>query len=149
MSSDKVNVAEKVANSNDAVSTEKGGSSNMGSDGVNAEKGSSSNDDSSLSNELSSMTIDSSDNSKKKKKNTCLFCLKEVQGLQGCSRCGTARYCGRECQLKNWPVHKNTCLDSNDTEDSNEKLEMKALNHYNQGNCIHINIEKSSSLLIS
>ena len=106
------------------------------SNDVNAEKGSSSSGtDDGLNNELSSMSIDTSS---KKKKNTCLFCLKEVQGLQGCSRCGTARYCGRECQLKHWPVHKNTCQDSNDTEDSNEKLRMKAMNHYNQGSCIFI-----------
>ena len=104
--------------------------------------GSSSNDDG-ISNELSSMTIDTSG---KKKKNTCLFCLKEVEGLQGCSRCGTARYCDRECQLKHWPVHKNNCRDSNDTEDSNEKLRIKAYNHYSQGNSIHI--KSLSSLLI-
>ena len=113
---------------------------------INAEKGSSrSNDDGSLSNNLSSMNIDTSNS--KKKKNTCLCCLKEVEGLLGCSRCGTARYCDKACQLKHWPVHKNNCQDS-DTEDSNEKLEIKAFNHYNQGNCIHI-YQRLSSLLIS
>jgi len=114
-------------------------------DGDNAEKGNSSNDDSGLSNELSTMNID---NSQKKKKNTCLFCLKEVDGLQGCSRCGTARYCGKACQVKHWPVHKNSCQNSNDTEDSNEKLIIKADNHFNQGNSIHI-YQMLSSLLIS
>ena len=110
----------------------------MNNDGVNAEKGSisNSNDDGGLSNELNSMNIDTS--STKKKKNTCLFCLKEVEVLQGCSRCGTARYCDKACQLKHWPVHKNSCQDSNDAEDSNEKLEMKAENHFHQGNCIYI-----------
>ena len=106
--------------------------SGSSSNDVNTKKDSSSGSDDGLSNELSSMTIDTS--SIKKKKNTCLFCLKEVEGLQGCSRCLTAHYCGRECQAKHWPVHKNTCKDSNDTEDSNEKLEMKAENHYRQGN---------------
>ena len=105
-------------------------------DDANAEKVSNSNDDDGLSNELSSMNIDSSGS--KKKKNTCLCCLKEVEGLQGCSRCGTARYCGKECKAKHWPVHKNNCRDSNDTEDSNEKLQMKAENHSSQGNSIHI-----------
>jgi hypothetical protein len=109
------------------------------SDAVSTEKVSSSSD-SGLSNELSSMTIDTSSSSKKKK-NICLCCLKEVEGLLGCSRCGTARYCGKECQAKHWPVHKNSCQDSNDTEDSNEKLEIKADNHSNQGNIIHINIK--------
>ena len=107
---------------------------------------SSSNDDD-LSNELSSMNIDSSSTSKKKKKNTCLRCLIEVEGSLGCSRCGTAHYCGKECQVKHWPVHKNNCRDTNDTEDSNEKLEMKAMNHYNQGSGIYILIV--ASLLIS
>jgi hypothetical protein len=110
---------------------------------VNAEKDSSSSDDC-RDNELSTMNIDT--NSKKKKKNTCLFCLKEVEGLQGCSRCGTARYCGKECQLKHWPVHKNICQDSNNTENSDEKLDMKAHNHLKQGSCIHL--IHSYSLLI-
>jgi len=114
-----------------------------GSRDINAKKGSSTDDG--LSNELSSMSIDSSSSSKKK--NTCLCCLKEVDGLLGCSRCLTARYCGKACQVKHWPVHKNSCQDSNDTEDSNDKLFTKAQNHYNQGNFIHI--KWLSSLLIS
>ena len=114
----------------------------MNDDGVNAEKvssSSSSNDGIGLSNDVSSMTIDtSSSTSKKKKKNTCLFCLQEVVGCSRCSRCETALYCDRECQVKHWPVHKNICMNSNDTEDSNEKLHLKAYNHSQQGNCIHI-----------
>jgi len=110
----------------------------MSSDNVNAAEKASSSSDSGLSNELSSMNIDTTSSSSKKKKNTCLYCLTEVEGSQGCSRCGTAHYCGKECQVKHWPVHKNSCQDSNDTEDSNEKLDMKAMNHYKQGNCILI-----------
>ena len=115
----------------------------MNSDTVNTEKGSSSNDDGGLSNELSGMAIgnsssSSSSGSKKKKKNTCLHCLKEVEGSSRCSRCETAIYCSRECQLRHWPVHKNRCHNSNDAEDSNEKLDMKAKNHCDQGNCIHL-----------
>ena len=116
----------------------------MNSDTVNTEKGSSSSSSSSssngdgLSNELSSMAIDSSSSSSKKKKNTCLHCLEEVQGSSRCSRCETALYCSRECQVKHWPVHKNSCRNSNDTDDSNEKLEMKAKNHYDQGNSNYI-----------
>jgi len=97
---------------------------------------SNSNDDGGLSNELSNMNVDTTSSSKKKKKNTCLCCLKEIEGLQGCSRCGTARYCDKACQVKHWPVHKNSCLDSNDTEDSNVKLQMKARNHREQGSLI-------------
>ena len=118
--------AEKISSSLDNNNTGSSTGGGLSNDSV----------DGGLSNELSSMNIDTSSGSKKK--NTCLFCLKEVKGLQGCSRCGTARYCGRECQVKHWPVHKNSCRDSNDTEDSDEKLEMKAENHSNQGNSIHI-----------
>jgi hypothetical protein len=67
-----------------------------------------------------------------------LCCLKEVEGCSRCSKCRTALYCNRVCQEKHWPVHKNSCQDSNNTENSNEKLQMKAMNHSKQGNCIHI-----------
>ena len=103
----------------------------------NADK-SGSNDDNDLSKELSSMNIDSSSSSSsKKKKDTCLCCLKEVEGCSRCSKCRTALYCNRVCQLKHWPVHKNICQDSNNTEDGNEKLQMKAMNHLKQGNCMY------------
>jgi len=98
--------------------------------------GSNNNDDSGLSNELSSMNIDSTRSKKKKKTktNTCLCCLKEVQGCSRCTQCETAFYCSRECQVRHWPVQKNNCRDSNGTEDSDEKLYRKAMNHTNQGN---------------
>jgi hypothetical protein len=108
-----------------------------GDNGANAEKGNSSNDD--LSNQLGSMRIEgSSRSSSKKKKDTCLNCLKEVEGCSRCSKCRTALYCNRACQLNHWPVHKNICQDSNNAEDNNEKLEMKAMNHFKQGNLILI-----------
>ena len=84
-----------------------------------------------LSNELSNMSIEGSS---KKKRGACLNCLKEVEGCSRCSKCRTALYCNRACQEKHWPVHKNICQDSNNTEDSDEKLAMKATNHSNQGN---------------
>jgi hypothetical protein len=95
---------------------------------VNDEKVTSSNDDNDLNNELSDMNIDS-----RVKKYNCLFCLKEVSTTLRCSKCRTALYCGRACQEKHWPVHKNICLDSNNAENSIEKLEMKAQNHLKQG----------------
>ena len=64
----------------------------------------------------------------------CLYCLKLVEGSLRCSKCRTALYCDKECQLKHWSVHKNSCHDSNDTENSDEKLHMKAYNHSKQGN---------------
>jgi hypothetical protein len=30
-------------------------------------------------------------------------------GMNSCGRCGVAKYCSRECQLKQWPVHKVVC----------------------------------------
>jgi hypothetical protein len=114
-------------------SDKSGNSSSHDDDGLssNAQKGNSDSNDDVISNELNDMSIGSS--SSKKKKNTCLCCLKEVDGLLGCSRCLTARYCGKDCQVKHWPVHRNSCRDSNDTEDSNEKLAVKARNHTQQG----------------
>jgi hypothetical protein len=81
------------------------------------------------------MNIDSSSSSKKKKKmDICLYCLQKVEGSSRCSKCRTALYCSRACQLKHWPVHKNVCQDSNNAENSDEKLNMKAENHFDQGN---------------
>jgi len=98
------------------------------------------NDDGNVSsndtNELSSSNSNSNSNNSKKK-NYCLHCLQEVEGCSRCSRCRTALYCSRGCQEKHWPVHKNSCRDSNDTENSNQKLQMKATNHLNQGNYMY------------
>ena len=70
-------------------------------------------------------------------KNICLCCLQVVQGHSRCSKCRTALYCTRDCQVKHWPVHKNICMNSNSS-DSDKKLEMKAHNHFKQGNYINI-----------
>ena len=127
----------------------------MNNDDAKLEKGSSNNNSGnngdSLSNELSSLNIDSigsssSTSRSKKKKDTCLHCLKQVDGCSRCSQCRTALYCNRVCQLKHWPAHKNICQDSNNAENSDEKLYMKAKNHYKQGNVIYI---KRLILLIS
>jgi len=97
---------------------------------VSAEKVSNSNDDDdNLSNELSNMNIHSYTGSRH-----CLYCLKQVKGSLRCSKCRTALYCGRVCQEKHWPVHKNMCQNSNNTGNSDEKLRIKAMNHLKQGN---------------
>jgi len=105
----------------------------MNDDGnVSKENNDSNNDDDdhcNLNNQLSNMNIDSRHGNR-----NCLCCLKVVKGSSRCSKCRTALYCSRECQVKHWPVHKNSCQDSNNTENSNEKLSMKAENHLNQGN---------------
>ena len=44
--------------------------------------------------------------------NVCWNCSKtktEVQ-LYKCTGCKKARYCGKECIERDWPVHKNYCL---------------------------------------
>jgi len=102
---------------------------------INKEKDSSKNssnnndDDDNLNDEISNMSID---NSRSGTSRYCLYCLKTVEGSMRCSKCRTALYCNRECQLKHWPVHKNSCQDSN-AEDNDEKLSMKADNHCEQG----------------
>ena len=69
------------------------------------------------------------------------YCLKIVEGQSRCSKCRTALYCNRVFQLKHWPVHKNSCQDSNDAENSCDKLYMKAENHSEQGNPKYIYIK--------
>jgi len=68
-----------------------------------------------------------------KVKKICLCCLMEVQTNLICTNCRVGRYCSKQCQLKHWPVHKNSCKNSN-IEDSLEKLQAKATNSFNQGN---------------
>jgi tetratricopeptide (TPR) repeat protein len=41
--------------------------------------------------------------------NDCWLC--EQVGKFTCSRCNMARYCSRECQVKNWKAHKTFCRD--------------------------------------
>lgn len=35
--------------------------------------------------------------------------LKAKKKLQRCSKCKAVQYCGRECQLAHWPIHKKLC----------------------------------------
>jgi len=67
------------------------------------------------------------------KKRICLQCLEEVESQLTCSKCKTAFYCGRSCQVKHWSVHKNNCIDSS-SESTSEALELKARNFFHQGN---------------
>jgi len=62
-----------------------------------------------------------------------MHCLVECVEDLRCSKCRTARYCSRPCQLKHWPVHKNSCTNANKT-DSFDKLYAKAHNHSESGN---------------
>jgi len=41
---------------------------------------------------------------------TCATCESSgIEKLQKCSRCGVARYCGREHQVEHWSIHKKHC----------------------------------------
>ena len=102
----------------------------MNDGNVKKDSSHSNDDDDNLNNELSSMNIDSSHRSSNR---NCLYCMQVVQGSSRCSKCRTALYCNRACQEKHWPVHKNICIDSNNAEDSDEKLFTKAENHSIQG----------------
>ena len=66
-------------------------------------------------------------------KKLCMQCLKECDEDLRCSKCRTARYCSRPCQLKHWPVHKHSCTNANKS-DSFDKLYAKAHNHSELGN---------------
>jgi len=45
---------------------------------------------------------------KGKKSSYCVFC-KLKKELKLCSRCHVASYCGKDCQVEDWPVHKFFC----------------------------------------
>ena len=101
----------------------------MNDDAVNKEKvnGSDLSNVDGFSNKLSSMNIDN--NSSKKKKDTCLCCLKAVEAVH--DALNVEQLFTVVCP---WTVHKNICQDSNNAKDSDEKLQMKAMNHLNQSN---------------
>lgn len=40
---------------------------------------------------------------------SCLTCKKTVEKILSCSRCALANYCSKDCQVKNWPLHKLVC----------------------------------------
>ena len=39
----------------------------------------------------------------------CVLCLRRDVQLKYCTRCMTARYCGKECQKIHWETHKHLC----------------------------------------
>ena len=40
--------------------------------------------------------------------NRCLGCHKKLKKAMYCSRCNKATYCSKECQRKDWKIHKHT-----------------------------------------
>ena len=126
--------------------------SNVNDDNEKKDMSNSNDDDNNLGKEVSNMNIVTSDGITRH----CSHCLKKVEGSSRCSKCRSALYCNRECQAKHWPVHKNICQDNN-TEDSNEKLNMKAYESlksrylnthvYQEDNHLIGNYEKAEKLL--
>lgn len=47
--------------------------------------------------------------------NLCNYCKSEVKNVLKCSKCLVAVYCGKECQVKDWKIHKKTCIKSEAT----------------------------------
>uniref|UniRef100_A0A914LQE2 MYND-type domain-containing protein n=1 Tax=Meloidogyne incognita TaxID=6306 RepID=A0A914LQE2_MELIC len=45
-------------------------------------------------------------------KTKCENCQKEAK--LKCSKCSTAYYCDRNCQIKDWPEHKKNCFKQNE-----------------------------------
>ncbi|KAJ7243559.1 hypothetical protein B0H12DRAFT_1236348 [Mycena haematopus] len=69
--------------------------------------------DRSLSEFLTSLTL----SSKRQRSGTsCTGCRAKEEDLGRrllrCSKCETVRYCSKECQTRNWPVHKQFCGDT-------------------------------------
>jgi hypothetical protein len=53
-------------------------------------------------------TLDNSTGIFDKKKQKCAVCEEESQFT--CEGCKVARYCGKECQKKDWKAHKKVCV---------------------------------------
>jgi len=76
----------------------------------------------------------------------CFVCLQPSR--LKCSRCDAIQYCGKECQKKDWKVHKHNCEDKNTCyedgdnntaiysgSDNNSAIFVKAQNYLKSGNC--------------
>jgi tetratricopeptide (TPR) repeat protein len=68
----------------------------------------------------------------------CFVCLQPSK--LKCSRCDAIQYCGKECQKKDWKVHKHNCQDNNANININGQLNNndiflnQANNYAKQGN---------------
>lgn len=52
--------------------------------------------------------LEDTKNEKPNEANYCAECC--TLAIKKCSKCQQSYYCSRECQIKNWPIHKQICL---------------------------------------
>uniref|UniRef100_A0A7S2Q2D3 MYND-type domain-containing protein n=1 Tax=Skeletonema marinoi TaxID=267567 RepID=A0A7S2Q2D3_9STRA len=45
-------------------------------------------------------------------KDVCGHCMQRKEKLLICTRCKIIKYCGRDCQRADWPIHRNLCKGS-------------------------------------
>ena len=64
----------------------------------------------------------------------CFVCLQPSR--LKCSRCDAIQYCGKECQKKDWKIHKHNCKDRgiHCEDDSTAGMFIKGQNYFEQGN---------------
>ena len=55
---------------------------------------------------------------------SCAQCHTTGFDLRKCSRCRLVHYCSKDCQAKNWPIHKSYCKyqEQNKTDDTEGKV---------------------------
>jgi hypothetical protein len=58
--------------------------------------------------------------------NKCSFCGQVSAALKKCARCHKVEYCGRECQVEHWPMHKSACNASDTNPENSTPTQHKA-----------------------
>ena len=54
--------------------------------------------------------------------NTCRRTSERLKNpLKACARCKNVWYCSRDCQVKDWKIHKKVCFDKNKKKNTNNK----------------------------
>ena len=56
----------------------------------------------------------------------CSFCGQFSAALKKCARCHKVEYCGRECQVEHWPMHKSACNASDTNPENSTPTQHKA-----------------------
>lgn len=59
----------------------------------------------------------------------CYVCEKVSETMKWCGKCKSVKYCSQECQLSDWPKHKNFCI-KYDTKEAVENSRKIILNQH-------------------